>query len=166
MQKKIAVVGTGANGSCLAADLVKANYQVALFDQWPEHVEAMRKNGLKVSMPSEELLVNPNAYHLCDLCSLNEVFDYVFVMVKAYDTKWICHLMEPYLAEDGLMVGIQNGMTAEGIAEIVGGKTKGLAKIYIYSALSALIFLLLFAATNIFWFAVTCVFAVGKKTAK
>ena len=120
MEKKIAVVGTGANGSCLAADLVKANYQVALFDQWPEHVEAMRKNGLKVSMPSEEILVNPNAYHLCELCSLNEVFDYVFVMVKAYDTKWICHLMEPYLAEDGLMVGIQNGMTAEEIAEIVG----------------------------------------------
>ena len=28
--------------------------------------------------------------------------------------------MEPYLAEDGLMVGIQNGMTAEEIAEIVG----------------------------------------------
>ena len=43
----------------------------------------------------------------------------------------------------------------------VRGKTQGLAKIYIYSALSALIFLLLFAATNIFWFAVTCVFAVG-----
>ena len=55
MEKKIAVVGTGANGSCLAADLVRANYQVALFDQWPEHVEAMRKSGLKVSMPSEEL---------------------------------------------------------------------------------------------------------------
>ena len=120
MEKKIAVVGTGANGSCLAADLVRANYKVALFDQWPEHVEAMRKSGLKVSMPSEELLVNPNAYHLCELCSLNEVFDYVFVMVKAYDTKWICHLMEPYLAEDGIMVGVQNGMTAEEIAEIVG----------------------------------------------
>ena len=43
----------------------------------------------------------------------------------------------------------------------VRGKTQGLAKIYIYSALSALIFLLLFAATNIFWFAVICVFAVG-----
>ena len=98
MEKKIAVVGTGANGSCLAADLVRANYKVALFDQWPEHVEAMRKSGLTVSMPSEELLVNPNAYHLCELCSLNEVFDYIFVMVKAYDTKWICLLMEPYLA--------------------------------------------------------------------
>ena len=35
MEKKIAVVGTGANGSCLAADLVRANYKVALFDNGP-----------------------------------------------------------------------------------------------------------------------------------
>ena len=36
--KKIAILGTGANGSCAAADITSAGYDVELFDQWPEHV--------------------------------------------------------------------------------------------------------------------------------
>ena len=39
--KKIAVLGTGANGSCVAADLTNAGLDVVLIDQWPEHVEAI-----------------------------------------------------------------------------------------------------------------------------
>ncbi len=37
MSKKIAVVGTGANGSCISADLIKADLDVTMIDQWPEH---------------------------------------------------------------------------------------------------------------------------------
>ena len=57
MEQKIAVLGTGANGSSAAADLTKAGYDVHLIDQWPEHVEVMRRDGVKVSMPDEELCV-------------------------------------------------------------------------------------------------------------
>ena len=32
-------IGTGANGSCTSADLVKNGFDVTLFDQWPAHVE-------------------------------------------------------------------------------------------------------------------------------
>ena len=42
MDKKIAVLGTGANGSCVAADLTNAGLDVVLIDQWPAHIEAMR----------------------------------------------------------------------------------------------------------------------------
>ena len=119
MKKKIAVLGTGANGSCAAADLVRTGHDVTLIDQWPEHVETMRADGLTVQMPDEEIHVDVDAHHLCDLCALNRTFDVVFLMVKAYDTKWAAQLIEPYLEEDGLMVGIQNGMTAGDIADIV-----------------------------------------------
>ena len=44
--KKIAILGTGANGSCAAADITIAAYDVTLFDQWPEHVNVMNTNGL------------------------------------------------------------------------------------------------------------------------
>ena len=50
MQKKIAVLGTGANGSCVAADLTNAGLDVVLIDQWPAHVEAMRAHGLHVEL--------------------------------------------------------------------------------------------------------------------
>lgn len=120
MDKKIAVLGTGANGSCVAADLARTGHDVTLIDQWPEHVETMRREGVTIRMPDEEIRVEVDAHHLCDLCALNRTFDTVFLMVKAYDTKWAAHLIEPYLAETGLMVGIQNAMTADDIAEIVG----------------------------------------------
>ena len=54
MEQKIAILGTGANGSSAAADLTKAGYDVHLIDQWPEHVEVMRRDGVKISMPDEE----------------------------------------------------------------------------------------------------------------
>lgn len=120
MDKKIAVLGTGANGSCAAADLTRNGFDVTLIDQWPEHVEAMRADGLTIKMPDEEINVAVDAHHLCDLCTLNRTFDYVFLMPKAYDTKWMAQLIEPYLADDGLMVGIQNAMTANDIEDIVG----------------------------------------------
>ncbi len=118
--KKIAVLGTGANGSGVAADLIRTGHDVTLIDQWPEHVETMRAKGLTINMPDEEVHVAVDAHHLCDVCTLNRTFDYVFLMVKAYDTKWMAQLIEPYLAEDGLMVGIQNAMTADDIADVVG----------------------------------------------
>ncbi len=43
-----------------------------------------------------------------------------FLVVKAYDTKWACQLIEPRLAPDGVIVGLQNGMTHEDIAAVVG----------------------------------------------
>ena len=51
MSQKIAVFGTGANGSCIAASLIDAGLDVVLIDQWPAHVEAMRAKGLTIAMP-------------------------------------------------------------------------------------------------------------------
>jgi 2-dehydropantoate 2-reductase len=118
--KKIAVLGTGANGSCTAADLTNAGLDVILIDQWPAHVEAMRADGLRISMPDEEVHANVRAFHLCDVCTLNQKFDIVFLMTKAYDTRWPAEFIKPYLAEDGLLIGIQNAMTVPDISEIVG----------------------------------------------
>ena len=64
MNQKIAVVGTGANGSCVAADLINAGHNVTMIDQWPEQVCAMRANGLTIAMPQDELHVVVKAYHL------------------------------------------------------------------------------------------------------
>jgi 2-dehydropantoate 2-reductase len=120
MNKKIAVLGTGANGSCTAADLTNAGHDVVLIDQWPAHVEAMRTNGLTIEMPNETVHAKVRAYHLCDVCTLNEKYDIVFLMTKAYDARWPAEFIKPYLQEDGLLIGIQNAMTVNDIADIVG----------------------------------------------
>ena len=96
MNKKIAVLGTGANGSCIAADLTNAGLDVVLIDQWPAHVEAMQANGLQINLKQGgEIHAKVHAHHLCDLASMNEMFDVVFLVAKSYDTRWHAELIKP-----------------------------------------------------------------------
>ena len=82
----------------------------------------MRANGLKITMPETEQHVAVRAYHLCDLCTLNETFDVVLLAMKAYDTRWSCEMIKPYLAPDGMLIGMQNAMEAGTIADVVGAE--------------------------------------------
>ncbi len=120
MDKKIAVLGTGANGASIAADLTNAGLDVVLIEQWPAHVEAMRENGVRIEMPEETVTTQVRAYHLCEVCTFDEKFDAILLLMKAYDTPWACQLIKPYLQDDGLLAGVQNGMTVDAIAEVVG----------------------------------------------
>ena len=117
---KIAVVAAGAIGSSIAADLIEANMDVTVIDQWPAHVEAMRTNGLHVTMPDREVRVDVDAHHVCDLSFLKPTFDVVLLCAKSQDTKWMAQLIEPFLADDGMLVGVQNSMNNDAHAAIVG----------------------------------------------
>ena len=120
VHKKIAVLGAGANGASIGADLTSAGLDVVLIEQWPEHVQAMRSNGLRIEMPDETLQIPVRALHLCDLASANLEFDIVLLAVKANDHRWMAEFIKPYLKNDGVMVAIQNGMNDDSIASIVG----------------------------------------------
>lgn len=120
MGRKIAVLGVGAIGSSIGADLTKAGYDVVLIDQWPAHVEAMKANGLRVVLPDEELHAPVRAYHLCDVCSLNQQFDIVLLAAKSYDSCWMAEFIKPYLKPDGVLVPVQNSLNDEWIAPIIG----------------------------------------------
>ena len=124
--RRIAIVGAGATSGGFAADLVRAGLDVTLIEQWPAHVEAMRAGGLRVDLPDETVTVAANALHLCEVATLRAPFDVVLVGVKAYDTRWACELIAPLVAPDGLVVGLQNGMTMDDVAAAVGpGRTLG-----------------------------------------
>lgn len=118
--KKIAVLGTGANGAGIGADLTRAGLDVSFIEQWPAHVEAMRANGLRVELPGSSETTQVNAFHLCEVAAMREKFDLVFVLVKAYDTRWACELIRPLLSEDSLVIGLQNGMSIDDMADVVG----------------------------------------------
>ena len=122
VDKRIAVVGTGANGAAFGADMVRAGLDVTFIEQWPAHVEAMRANGLRVEMPEETVTTPIRVFHMCEVATLREPFDIVLVGVKAYDTRWACELIKPLVAQDGLVVGLQNGMTMDDVASIMGAE--------------------------------------------
>ena len=117
---RIAVIGTGANGASIGADFVRAGYDVTFIEQWPDHVEAMRRNGVTVNMPDETVVTPVNAIHLCQVAEVKEKFDLIFMLVKAYDTRWAAELIKPVIAEGGLVVGLQNGMSIDDLTDVLG----------------------------------------------
>ncbi len=120
MKRNMAVLGTGAIGSSVGADLTRAGHNVLLIDQWPAHVEAMRANGLRVTMPEEELHTPVKALHLCELCTVSHQFDLVFLTAKSYDSCWMAEFIKPYLKPDGILVSLQNSLNDEWVAPIIG----------------------------------------------
>ena len=118
--KRIAMVGAGATAAGFVADMVLAGLDVTVIEQWPAHVEAMRANGLRVELPDETVTTPVTAFHVCEVATLRLPFDIVLLGVKAYDTRWACQLIEPLVAPHGLVVGLQNGMTMDAVASIVG----------------------------------------------
>ena len=122
MEKDIAILGAGAIGSSIGADLTKAGLNVLLIDQWPAHIEAMKADGLRIVMTSsgDELHAPVRALHLCEVCTLQQQFDIVFLTAKSYDTRWMVEFIKPYLEPDGLLVSLQNSLNDEWIAPIIG----------------------------------------------
>jgi len=117
---RVAVLGAGANGASIGADLTAAGVDVTLIEQWPAHVEAMRERGLVVHLADGDLEVRPRVVHLCEVATLRRPFDVVLLVMKAYDTRWATQLVCSVLAEDGVVAAVQNGMTTEAVADVVG----------------------------------------------
>lgn len=120
MGKRVAVLGTGAIGSSIGADLTKAGEEVTLIDQWPAHIEAMRARGVRVIMAEGEMHTPVRAMHVGELCTLREPFDIVLLTAKSYDTCWMVELIKPYLRPDGVLVSLQNSLNDEWIAPLIG----------------------------------------------
>jgi 2-dehydropantoate 2-reductase len=118
--KKIAVLGAGAIGSSISADLTKAGHDITVIDQWPAQVEALKTTGIRIQMPDGEVTTPIRALHLCDLASANLEFDIVLLAVKSNDDRWLAEFIKPYLKPDGVLVGTQNGMNDDTLASIVG----------------------------------------------
>jgi 2-dehydropantoate 2-reductase len=130
MGRKIAIVGAGAVGGYAGAHMVQAGEDVTFIDPWPEHVEHMRKHGLRVThaMNVPEFTVPVRALHVTDAQQLAKEapVDIAFVCMKSYDTAWATMMIQQYLAPAGYVVSLQNCMNEEAIASVVGwGKTLG-----------------------------------------
>ena len=121
MFTRIGIVGAGAIGAVVGGRLTKAGVDVTLLDQWPEHVEAIRRQGLRLSGPEGEDTMKVRVLHLHEAQALSEPFDAVFIAVKSYDTEWATQLSLRHLKQpDGVVVVFQNGVNDHRVAAIAG----------------------------------------------
>jgi 2-dehydropantoate 2-reductase len=121
MIRRIAVLGAGAIGSVVGGILTRAGHDVTLIDQWPEHIEAMKARGLRLSGTIGDFTVPVRALHMHELQTVSEPFDAVFVAVKSYDTEWATAMALAYLRQpDGVVVDFQNGINDGRVAALAG----------------------------------------------
>ena len=120
MSMRIAVLGAGAIGGVIGSYLTRAGEDVTFIDAWPANVEAIKKDGLKVTAVEEEFNVEAPALHLGEVSAAGKRFDTVFLCVKSYDTDWATKFIEPYLASGGYVVSAQNSVNDDRVAAVIG----------------------------------------------
>jgi 2-dehydropantoate 2-reductase len=119
--KRIAFIGAGAIGGYVGAHLARSGLDVTLIDQWPEHVDAIQRHGLRFSGTLGEYAIRVPALHLHEVQSLaKKPVDVAFICTKLYDTEWAAMLIRQYLSESGCVVTMQNSVVEERVAGIVG----------------------------------------------
>jgi 2-dehydropantoate 2-reductase len=114
---RVAVVGAGAIGGTVGAYLARAGHDVTFVDVVPEHVEAIRQDGLRIEGPIDTFTVRAPAFEPHEVPGS---FETVFLCVKAHATEPAARSILPFLADDGVVVSLQNGLNELVIAEVVG----------------------------------------------
>ncbi|CUJ39017.1 2-dehydropantoate 2-reductase [Achromobacter xylosoxidans] len=117
----IAIFGAGSVGGYVGAMLTAAGGDITLVDAWPQHVEAMQRDGLHLSGTQGDRTVAVEALGIADVQKLaRKPIDVALLCVKSYDTAWMTALIKDYLSPSGYIVSMQNGMNEDVIAGIVG----------------------------------------------
>jgi 2-dehydropantoate 2-reductase len=116
----IVVLGVGAVGGATAAGLLGAGHQPFLVDGWAENVEAIRRDGLSVTIDGTTETFPATALYFDELDRLSEPAQVVLLACKSYDTELLVRQILPRLAADGVIVSLQNGINEDRIASLAG----------------------------------------------
>jgi len=113
---RVAIYGAGSLGTVMGAYLTKNGVPVDLVNHNRAHVEALKSSGAHITgtvdftVPVSALLPE----------EMTGKYDIIFLMTKQLNNRAVVTALKEYLAEDGLVATLQNGIPEDGIAEIVG----------------------------------------------
>ncbi len=111
-----AIYGAGSLGTVLGAYITKNGGQIDLINRNKAHVEALRSGGAKI-IGTVEMTVPVTAYTPDEMSGK---YDIILLMTKQLYNAEVVTVLKDYLADDGVIVTLQNGLPEPGIAEIVG----------------------------------------------
>ncbi|MDA0305508.1 MAG: 2-dehydropantoate 2-reductase [Proteobacteria bacterium] len=124
---KIVIFGAGGIGGYFGARLAAAGCEVHFIARGA-HLDAIRKNGLRVQSQLGDLHINPAL--ATDNPDDVGIADVVMLMVKLYDTENAARAMAPMVGPATMVVSFQNGVTASDVLvdafgrdRVIGGTT-------------------------------------------
>ena len=117
MTTRLLVWGAGAIGGTMGAHLARAGHDVTLVDTVADHVEAINRDGLRITGPLSEFTQRTPAF---TPESLRGTWDTIILATKAHHTESAARALAPHLSDDGCVISAQNGLNEIAIAETVG----------------------------------------------
>ena len=124
---KVCVLGAGAMGCLFGGLLSEGGLEVTLVDKWKDHVDSIKKNGLKLVGVGGERTLKVTA--TTDTSKLGK-FDVIIVQCKATQTKEAVESVKHMLHDKTVAVSFQNGLGNEnimseilGVEHVFGGQT-------------------------------------------
>ena len=122
---RMIVIGTGPIGGIIGGRLARAGHDLTFVDIDKQHVEAIRANGLQVDVPDGPFTVNINILYPHEIAGK---FNVGIIAVRSNYTAEALNTVMPHLAEDGLLVSMQNGLNPPLLEQRVGAaRTVGMA---------------------------------------
>jgi 2-dehydropantoate 2-reductase len=126
---KIAILGAGALGCAIGAMLSEAGHETWLINRSAAHVEAMRREGLRVDDANGSRRVMVRA---TTRAAETGAVDLVVVLVKSFHTESAMRGALALIGPDTLVLSLQNGLGHEDVlADIVGRERVLAGKTYV-----------------------------------
>ncbi|BCH29343.1 2-dehydropantoate 2-reductase [Mesorhizobium sp. L-8-10] len=117
MGERVLVWGTGAIGGTVGAYLARAGHEITFVDASPDHVAAIRRNGLRIVGDVDNFVVHASAVAPAEVAGEWRV---VLLAVKAQHTQAACTQLLPHLEADCCVVSLQNGLRQTVIENVIG----------------------------------------------
>lgn len=113
---RAAIYGAGSLGTILGAYITRNGGSIDLINRNKAHVEALRKSGARVTGTVN--FIQPVTAYTPD--EMWGEYDIIFLMTKQQQNQEVVTFLKGFLAADGVIVTLQNGLPELGIAHIVG----------------------------------------------
>ena len=113
---RAAIYGAGSLGTILGAFITKNGGQIDLINHNKAHVAALKKDGAKVVGTLE---FTQKVTALTD-DEMTGKYDVIFLLTKQQKNREVVTFLKDFLAKDGVIVTLQNGIPELLIGEIVG----------------------------------------------
>ena len=115
---RTAIYGAGSLGTILGAYITKNGGFIDLINRNKAHIEALRTNGARitgtVSFTQKVATLTPD--------EMTGTYDIIFLLTKQQHNRDVVTFLKPFLADDGVIVTMQNGIPEMLVGEIVGNE--------------------------------------------
>ncbi len=116
MDRRYAIYGAGSLGTVLGACITKNGGKIDLINRNRAHVNALKERGARIT-GSVEMTVPVTALTPDEMSGTYHV---ILLLTKQLLNREVVTFLKPFLADDGVIVTLQNGIPEPDIADIVG----------------------------------------------